>query len=253
MPPKNKASPSKGPKAKSMEEIQEEMLEKINLLTEKLSSLESALLEAVSNNNKLKATVASQADEICHLKDCLNEREQYARSWSVRVLNIPLPAGQESNTRVVMDTVYQRLLLPILEGARKEREINSIPSCESLLENAHILPGKGSNKPIIVRFFSRYWRSLIFKHRRNYAPREETTHSSSTRRGAEGDERRGRLAYSFFEDLSKPTFRQLQAIKASKDVTSAWTVSGSIRFKIKDNENIFKVSSLLDTVENLTS
>lgn len=232
-----------------MEEIQEEMLDKINGLTEKLANLESTLKEAISSNIKLKATVDSQAEEINYLRDCLNEREQYARSWSIRVLNLPLPPGQESNTRVVMNSLYQRLLLPILEGAKEAQDITTIPSCEALLETAHILPGKGATKPIIARFHSRYWRSVIFRHRKAYAPREEAP-ANTNRRGAE---KAGRMAFAFFEDLTKATFRQLQAIKACEEVLSAWTVSGSIRFKTKNSETIYKVSSIFDTVESLTS
>ena len=141
MGPKSK-SPSKSAqvtKNKSMEEIREEMLAKLTLLTEKISELE-ATIKATSTENQL----AHQADEIAHLKDCLNEREQYARSWSMRVLNIQLPPGQESNTPAVMNAVYQQLLLPILEGARESKEISGFPTCDALLENAHLLPGKGS-------------------------------------------------------------------------------------------------------------
>ena len=232
-----------------MEELQEETLEKLNLLTEKFEMLEGAFRKVSSENVYLKETINKQADEISHLKDCHNEREQNARSWSIRVLNLPLPPGQESNTRVVMNSLYQRLLLPILEGAKEAQDITTIPSCEALLETAHILPGKGATKPIIARFHSRYWRSVIFRHRKAYAPREEAP-ANTNRRGAE---KAGRMAFAFFEDLTKATFRQLQAIKACEEVLSAWTVSGSIRFKTKNSETIYKVSSIFDTVESLTS
>ena len=242
-------SPSKTAKsAKTMEELQEETLEKLNILTRKLEDLEETLKTVSSENRKLKETIACQADEIMHLKDCLNEREAYARSWSMRVLNVKLPQGQETNTRVVMDTIYKGLFLPILQGAMANKEISSIPSCDTLLETAHPLPGKGDNKPVIVRFFSRYWRSVIFRYRKNYAPRE--TAPANTRGGAENHG--GRMVHPFFEDLSKATFKQLVSIKACSEVTSAWTVGGAIRFKIKDSEVIFRVSSIYDTVDSLT-
>ena len=123
MGPKSK-SPSKSAqvtKNKSMEEIQEEMLAKLTLLTEKISELEATIKATSTENVVLRNQLAHQADEIAHLKDCLNEREQYARSWSMRVLNIQLPPGQESNTPAVMNAVYQQLLLPILEGARESK------------------------------------------------------------------------------------------------------------------------------------
>ena len=102
----------------------------------------------------------------------------------MRILNIHLQPGKESKTQLVMDTIYQQLLLPILEGAKASEEIHTIPSREALLETAHILPGKGPKKPIIARFYSCYWRSLIFQYRKDFAPREESP-ANITRRGAE--------------------------------------------------------------------
>ena len=166
----------------------------------------------------------------------------------MQILNIHLQPGKESDTQLVMDTIYQQLLLPILEGAKASEEIHTIPSREALLETAHILPGKGPKKPIIARFYSRYWRSLIFQYRKDFAPREESP-ANITRRGAE---RTSRMLFPFYEDLTRATFKQLQSIKEKENVTAAWTVSGVIRFKIKDSENIYKVSSLWGTVDSLT-
>ena len=119
-------------KTKSMEEIQEEMLSKLTILTEKVTEMEASLRAANSENEKLRTTLTNQADEIAQLKDSLNEREQYARSWSMRILNIQLQPGSESDTQLVMDTIYQQLLLPILEGAKESKEIHTIPSHEKL-------------------------------------------------------------------------------------------------------------------------
>ena len=71
----------------------------------------------------------------------------------------------------VMHTVYDTLLKHILDGAVENGEIPSVPNCEDLIEMAHILPAKKDcNKPIIVRFYSRFMRSLVFCFRKNFAP-----------------------------------------------------------------------------------
>ena len=241
MAPKSKSG-------KSTEEMFEEMMERMNLLTETVEEMKAALKAVTTENVSLKKTIDHQADEIAYLKNSNNDREQYARSWSMRVLNITLPRGQESNTRAIMETVYESLLLPILEGALEAKEISNIPSCEALLETAHPLPGKGEKKPVIVRFYSRYWRSIIFRFRKTHAPREEP--SGDIRRGAERTARR--MLFPFYEDLSRETFKQLQSIKSCQEVVSAWTVGGVIRFKVKDNDTIFRVTSIYDTVENVT-
>jgi hypothetical protein len=230
----------------------EENIHKLNILTSKVSDLETALRSSTAENEKLKTTISNQQDQIAFLKDALNSREQHARSWSVRLLNIQLPPGQESDNRVVMTTVYNSFLLPILEGAKQSKEVNFIPACDDLLETAHILPGKGPNKPIIARFYSRYWRSVIFRYRKEYAPKEDGATAPATRSSSGATSSRPRMKHSIFEDLTGLNFKQLQAFKQHEDVTSAWTVNGVIRFKIKESDQIFKVSSLYDTVDSIT-
>jgi hypothetical protein len=235
-----------------MEEKQEEMLEKLTFLTTKILDMEEAMKAVSKENAALKATVRNQDDQIASLKDELNNREQYARSWSARILNIQLEPGRETDTRYVMDTVYKKLLLPILEGAKEKKEINTIPACDALLETAHILPGKGQNKPIITRFHSRYWRGVIFRHRREFCPKVETNTTTNTRSSA-ASARTTRPAYSIFEDLTGITFRQLKEFKRSEMVQSAWTVNGVIKFKLTNSDTIHKVSSIHETIDDFLS
>jgi hypothetical protein len=225
---------------KQMEKLQEEMNKKLTLLMEEVKSLAGTLKQVKRENEELKEKVQCQEDKIAELQNEINDRELHARSWSIRVNNIPIQKGMETNNRAVMNAVYQELVVPILTGAVESGEIADIPNCDALIEIAHILPGKGTTKPIIVRFFSRYWRSLLFKHRKNSAPRE----------AAAGGDRPGRMKYPFYEDLTRLTFKQLKVIQADSRVTAAWTVSGVVRFKIENDENVYKVSSIYDTVDD---
>jgi hypothetical protein len=226
-----------------MEDLQEEMNEKLSALMEKVEQLTTSLRTVQSENSQLKQTVKNQADEIADLRNEINDREIHARSWSIRALNIPIPAGQETNNGAVMEAVYKELVAPILEGAKAKGEITAVPPCHNLIEVAHILPGKNSKRPVIIRFFSRYWRSLLFRYRKEYAPRESTPSSSTTRPA--------KMCYPFYEDLSRLTFKQLMEIQQHERVVSAWTVSGVIKFKVKDSDTVFKVSSIYDTVEDV--
>jgi hypothetical protein len=225
-----------------MERLQAEMNSKLTALVEEVRSLSGALKQVKDENVQLKQTLENQADEIADLRNELNERELHARSWSIRVVNLPLPEGRETDNRVVMETVYKELVVPILEGARASGEIQVIPPCDNIVEVAHILPGKATKKPVIVRFHSRYWRSLLFKHRKEHAPREAQAQAGSSR---------PRMKYSFFEDLTKATFRQLKKIQADERVESAWTVSGVVRFKVSGDSSIHKVTSIYDTVDDI--
>jgi hypothetical protein len=139
----------------SVEEQLKELINKVDMQTKLISELH---------------TMVKQHEEtIANLRDTLNSREQYARSWSVCILHLPLPEGDESNTKTVMKEVYNKVCLPILDGLVDAGEIHDVPSMHSLIETAHILPSKSKVKPIIVRFFSRYWRSLLFKYRKQFA------------------------------------------------------------------------------------
>jgi hypothetical protein len=227
----------------NMEDLMAQMNTKLTSLVEEVRNLGSALKAEKQKNEQLKETVQNQADEIAELRQEINDRELHARSWSIRVVNMPIPAGQETNNRVVMDTVYKELVVPILEGVRASGEIANIPPCYNIIEIAHILPGKASKKPIIVRFHSRYWRSLLFRHRKNFAPRED----AATATGG----RTPRMKYPFFEDLTKATFKQLKTIQADERVISAWTVSGVIRFKVDGDDTVYKISSIYDTVDDI--
>ena len=248
MPPKANKSPKAKSSNHSMEDLQQELLEKISTLTDKFENLEATLLRMSRENEDLKVTVLNQAKEIAELRNNLNEREQYARNWSMRCLNMPVPKESENDTRIVMKVVYETLIHPILEGARVAGDISSVPNCETLLETAHILPGKSGTKPVIVRFYSRYWRNLVFRHRKDYAPREEVPATNNTRSSGG---RAAKMKYPFFEDLTRATFQKLAYIKQQSDVTAAWTVNGSIRFRTKESETIYRVSNLLETFEDI--
>jgi hypothetical protein len=233
-----------------MEVLQEEMNEKLSSLMEKVNSLSDTLRSVKRENEQLKVTVQNQADEIADLRNVINDRELHARSWSIRALNIPIPVEQESNNGAVMEIVYKELIAPILEGAKARGEIPAVPPCHNLIEIAHILPGKGSRKPVIIRFFSRYWRSLLFRYRKEFAPREGPAPAPSS----SADQRRpAKMCYPFYEDLTRATFKQLMMIQQHEQVVSAWTVSGVVRFKVKDSDVIYKVSSIYDTVDDIVS
>ena len=152
-----------------MEEMQSEMNSKLSALIEKFEILEASLIAVTREKEALKVTVAEQASELADLCNSLNEREQCACNWSMQILNIPVPKDREFDTRHVMQAVYDHLILPILEGAEGNGNIMQVPDCETLLETAHILPGKGDgHKLVIARFYSRNWRNVVFRNRKEY-------------------------------------------------------------------------------------
>ena len=156
MTPKAKKSRETTKTTFSMEEMQSEMNFKLSALMEKFEILEASLIAVTREKEILRVMVAEQASEIVELHNSLNAQEQYARNWSMPILNIPVLKDRESDTRYVMQSVYDHLILPILEGAKVNGEIMHVPNCNTLLKTAHTLPGKGDGlKPVIARFYSR--------------------------------------------------------------------------------------------------
>jgi hypothetical protein len=145
-----------------------------------------------------------------------------------------------------MEALYNKALLPILQGAHRQGAIGTIPSCSQLLETAHILPGQsGRPKPIIARFYSRNLRSIIFKFKKDHAPR---TPSTTTQKSTH---RLPRFSYPIYEDLTRDTFICLKALSADTRTSACWTVSGHIKYKLNNSNDIKKVSSIYSSVDSI--
>jgi hypothetical protein len=147
-------------------------LSKLDPVPEKLEAMELLLATLMEENAALKKEIHLRDIEISGLHQRLNAVEQYNHSWSIRVNNIAIPADEENNPKTVMETVYSKLVQPILAGALQRGAIDSIPSLHNAIETAHILPGKPNTpKPIIVRFTSRHLKQTLFSFKKEFPPR----------------------------------------------------------------------------------
>ena len=117
------------------------------------------------------------------------------------------------------------------------------PPVERVLEATHVLPAArdAKTKPINVRFFVRDTRGLIFKHKKDFTPREEATLA----------DRPGRYVYPFFEDLTKMNFTKIRELAAHPTVAASWSSRAHLRYKLKDNPMVKKVGCVMDTVDQI--
>ena len=153
----------------------------------------------MDNANLERAVQSVLKDKaIAELTAKTNSLEQYNCSWSIRLNNIQLPDGDRTDTYTVMHTVFDKALRPIFEGAKKRGLIPAIPDCDDILETAHILPAKASDrpKPIIARFYSRNMRAMVFRLKKELAP----TTIITTKTG----EKKTVHLYPIYEDLPSP-------------------------------------------------
>jgi hypothetical protein len=220
--------------------------------------LERLLTDTRQENQELKTLVKEQDKslqdrdkELDHLKQRLNTQEQYQRAWSIRILNLPIPAFEASCPEAVMRHVHHSVLEPIFQGALAKGLIKDIPAVETVLETAHILPAKGNSiPPIIARFYTRNIKSMLFRLKKEFAVREASNNNSNST-ASNNRPSQGRFRHPFYEDLTRHNFAKLRAISQHELVESAWSVSGSIRFKLKDEILVRKVKSVFASVDDI--
>jgi hypothetical protein len=243
---------------KQVEELESRLNKKLEDVLEKLSIVESlpaeiaslkAMLEAADMaNKKLREEIKSKDASINELKLYCNSLEQYNRSWSIRINGLAVTSEVEKDARLMKKKVYDSLLLPILSGAVASGDLLSVPPVEAVLETAHVLPAKANQvKPIICRFVNRDMKAMVFRHKKEFAPREAGGSGS----GPHG--KNSRFLYSFFDDLTRMNFQKMKALAADERVASCWAANGHIKYKLVDSQVVKKVSCVLDTVDQILS
>jgi hypothetical protein len=217
----------------------DEILSKLSTLdaiSHKLAKLESMLATVQEENEKLKATVETQQGTILELKTSLNNLEQHGRSYSVRVNNLSLEGVDDRDPPAIINKVYSTVFLPILKGAVSKQAITSVPSCFETIEMAHTLPGRGDKpKPIIVRFFNRNLKSLLFRHRKEFAVKTEVPGSGNTR---------SRYVYPFHDDLTRDTYAKMKKMQADPRVHACWSSGGTLRYKLSEAGEVKRIFSV---------
>jgi hypothetical protein len=216
-------------------------LENVIGLPEKFTKLESLIDKVSAENKELRKIITDRDAEILALKAHVNSLEQHNRSWSVRVMGLPLTSEEEKSSSLVKRKLFSSVIQPILEGAAKEGDLPTVPSNPDLIiEMAHTLRAKeGSPKPIIARFYARELRQLIFKHKKSYAPKHET------------GPLRGKYVFQIFEDLTKTTFQKMRALAADGRVDASWSANGQLRFRLVGDPTVRRVANILDPVSKI--
>lgn len=224
---------------------------------ENVDSLEEKVKVLEEEKAEMKADIVSLKESVVSLQGNVNDREQYARSWSLRItgLNVPKEDIEKLGTdRACMKYSYDKILKPILTAAKSKGQIETVPSAyHLLLENGHhVFPRRGGRgqagqegsqagagdggegmKPqapqIIVRFCSRHMRNVVLRNKKLSTP------SPTTAEVAAGVKR-----YGIYEDLTAANFKLLREAINDERVSKAWTIDGKLRFIEKDHPNSVK-------------
>jgi hypothetical protein len=53
------------------------------------------------------------------------------------------------------------------------------------------------------------------------------------------------------EDLTPANYKMLKLLQSREEVSRVWSIEGRLRFTLKNNEKVFKVKSVFDSVESI--
>ena len=186
----------------------------------------------------LESEVRMLRKENMEAKSSLNDREQYARSWSVRVTGLTVTQEDEEKLgkdRAVMKKAYEKVIKPILIAAKENGQIDTVPTAwYSALENGHKLLTRNKNSnlppPCIIRFSSRFLRNAVLRNKKKHCPQPTAAEVTA-----------GVKKYSITEDLTKTNYTLLKALSDDERVEKTWTMDGKLRY-IKKNDPSKKVT-----------
>ena len=223
--------------------------EELDVEKRKVGVLEGKVKILEDDKNEMRKEIDALKDDVFNLKDNVNQREQYARSWALRITGLTVPQEEQirlGKDRAVMKCAYDRVLKPILTAAKAKGDIETVPSAyHTLLENGHHITRRGGsaggvdggaegrvNVPqIIVRFSSRFMRNVVLRNKRTSTPKPTDAEVAG-----------GIKRYGIFEDLTSKNYQLLKSAINDKRILKAWTIDGQLRFVREDDP---------DTVRNL--
>jgi hypothetical protein len=236
-------------------------LNKVDAIEMKLHNMEVLLKSLTEENKQIRTELKDKNKMIEDMQKTINNQEnrlnhldQHHRSWGARVLNVPLTKEEEQEPTEVIQKVYDLVMLPVLTGAKNAGKLKHIPTAEQLIEVAHPLPGKtGENKPIIMRFYNRNMKALIFRNKREFAARivNKKTGGASGAAGGAREDPRGRYCFPLYEDLTRANLMKMREITADSRTQACWSVNGQLRFKLVNSDIVRKVGSVLDSLDTI--
>lgn len=208
----------------------------------------------------------SLKSDIMNLYCSLNDREQYARNWSIRVTGLSVPSDELNyygTDLACMRVVYRQLIVPVLQttvcpaetdptsqvGPKRQYLLEEMPKLHEILENGHFL-NKGSESKIkkglflpptiIIRFRSRFMRNLFLRLKRYALPAP-----------TEEDKKAGISFYTCSPDLTRNNHSAMTKLRFNKDVDSAWSMDGRIKFRLNGSNHIHTVHNVFLRTEDI--
>jgi hypothetical protein len=206
------------------------------------------LADSQAKVSKLETKVATLEKEVKRLKETSNDREQAAKSRTVRLFGY---ATSDEETRTTdsgksfNNKLYDCIIKPCLNAAKTNGDIQSTPQFSTAVEKIY-RAGKSANPgrpaPIIITFTSETYRLAVLRNKKSALPAPSTSERDA-----------GIRRYLVVEDLTPANYTMLKSLQQREEVDKAWTIEGKIPYTMRGNSTVRKVKSVFDSVENILS
>ena len=136
----------------SSEDKLDRILERLNVTAEQLKALgpiqfaledlKASIRDVKEDVNNLKFTVDNHGDRLLALekdmqqqKDMANVSQQQLRSLTLRLMILPVVAGESTDNYAGLRTrVYELVLKPLLVAAKAAKDLSSVPQMATAIE-----------------------------------------------------------------------------------------------------------------------
>ena len=209
-----------------------------------ICELNEAKKDIADNREDIKnvfSEVFDLKDQVNTMRDQLNSSNQRERHLCLRIFGLPLSEDEINGpdpAKATMKQAYDRIIKPLLTAARDRSAIPSVPkNASDVIREAFRLksdPSKRSPPAILLKLSSDLYKTVIFKSKRDHLPAPTDAEKSS-----------GIKRFDVVEDLTPANRECLMELRNHPRVARAWTVSGEIRFTMKEDSTsyVYKVKS----------
>jgi hypothetical protein len=237
------------PRDNSNNSVQDQLDEILALLRSQGSDIadtKKMLADSQAKVAQLEDKVANLEKEVKKLKESSNDREQAAKSRSIRLFGYATSDEETRTTdggKAFHNKLYDRIIKPCLNAAKASGDLTSTPQFATAIDKIYRV-GRSANPgrpaPILITFTSETFKLAVLRNKRSSLP----TPSASERDA-------GIRHYLVVEDLTPANYTMLRTLKQREEVDKAWTIEGRIRFIKHGDSAVIKVKSVYDSVEKI--
>jgi hypothetical protein len=227
--------------------IQEQLTEILGLLRSQgaeISETKKMLAESQEKVTKLESRVVTLEREVKSLKESANDRDQADKGRTVRLFGYPVTEEETASDggKTFQSKIYERILKPCLNNAKVSGDLPTVPQFTTAIDRMY-RAGKSSPDhpaPIIIKFTSDIVRTAVLRHKKASIPAPTPQEKAA-----------GARRFVMVEDLTPANYRMMKQLQGRDEVSRVWSIDGKPRFVLKDNDKIFRVKSVFDSVESI--